>query len=218
MVFFNKFIASHADEIIVKLMKYRDFPEEQYAVSIENRKLKDEIVSLKSARYEELVQENKRIRQEIEVLTQEKMERLELENKILRLEIANPTGSNANRLLLGNSIEKSEIVPSDISRFMYISGVFKYGNDYSTMHTVKITDDKFSQIVKEIFPDGDITITENKIHMQISNYDGAYIDRKVLDTTNIVEVDAVDDWIESRIKLRKQLRPKPEYTYDATFQ
>lgn len=203
MGFFSNLVANCADELLIKLSKYREFPEEQYAVSIENRKLKEELATIKSSRYDELLEENKRIRNEIDEMRKERISQLEIENKVLKIELTNSSHiSNTSKLLLGVA-EQSQIDPSGIEKFLYVNGIFKYKELDMSMQTTELSNKEFQDIVARIFPEGDLSFTGETIHIQISNYDGSYISHFVVDHTKFVNVEEIDDWIEEKTRFRR---------------
>lgn len=203
MGFLDNFLNSCADSLLMKLSKYREFPEEQYVVAVENRKLKDELAVIKSSRYDELLEENKKIRNEIDEMRKERIGQLEIENKVLKIELTNTANlSEPSRLLLGVAQEHT-INPANIDKFLYIDGIFKYREYDEMMRTKKLTEKEFQDIMTRIFPDGNLHFSLNMIHIQISNYDGSRIDSKGFNHTTFINVEEIDDWIEKCLRLRK---------------
>lgn len=199
MGIFSNFIDSCADGLLIKLSKYREFPEEQYAVAIENRQLKAELATIKSSRYDELLEENKRIRDELDTMRKDRIAQLETEVSVLKIEMAS---SNSSQLLIGTA-EDDSIEPSTIDKFLYIGGVFKYRDHDEKMRVKKLTEREFEDIIIKIFPDATITFSHERIHIQVSDYDGSRIDHKIISYNHFVNVESIDDWIEKNMKLRK---------------
>lgn len=193
MGLFRKLILPYADDIMVKLMEHKDFPEEKYEIVIENKKLKEELLVSKSKHYDYLLEENQKMRNEIDKLREEKILRLEQENQMLKLELNR--GSN-NQLLIGDVVE--EIIPLNITKFIYAGEIFKYFYEDGSVQTRLMNESKFLDIMKNIFPDGVLNLVGNELH--ISAYkDESFLGNLILNLTEYNRVSDVDDWIENKL-------------------
>lgn len=193
MNIFRNLITGFADDILIKIMEYKEFPEEKYEIVIENKKLREQILTSQSKQYNKLLEENESMRKEINKLKDDKIRRLEFENQMLKLELSKSGSSN---LLIGT--QEDGIDPLEISKFVYTNGLFKYHNDNGKSGTKVMKEIEFLDIVNKIFPDGKLNILGNELHISLYK-SKKFIGNLILDLNTYNRVSEIDDWIESKL-------------------